>query len=555
MQRSAKLWLGVPIALTLLQIAASALLPRGFALTVASDAVEVLVLLTLLVAFAQNAISSHGRLRSFWVLQMACWAFWLIDQSWWILYDIVLRKPIPPMFFGDVILFLAGVPMLAGLLLRPNVHQGKQSSRLGLIDFLLLMLWWVFCYVFLVMCWKYVSANTALYNRNFDRLYQVQFLLLVIVLGVLFKRSAGAWESFFGYFFVGILFHGLSVIAEYHAVDSNAYYNGCWLDIPFVASLAFFLLVANKGRNLAPAAMTNEDEKYGVWMELLAVAAVLSMPVVVIVAVGEKGIPQQVLYFRVLITAATMFGLSALIFVKQWQLHEELRQINRSLEEASMTDPLTGIRNRRFFSAMIQNDVAQTIRAYLGQKDPFARDLVFFLIDLDNFKEVNDSYGHDTGDHVLVETVRRIGSAIRSSDLLVRWGGEEFLIVSRHTNRREADAQAQRVLQAVREELYSVSSTHKIRQTCSIGWAAFPWLEDNVNAIGYEAVLTMADRALGQAKQAGKDQAIGMAPSLEAGNPHKEFPSTRIAGDFSHRLGAGCEVYKSTASMPDPFRT
>ena len=512
MRRSAKFWCGVAIGLTLAQIAATSLLPSGFALTVVSDAVEAVVLLLLLVAFAQNAIHSHGRLRSFWILQSTCWAFWLIDQSWWILYDIVLRKPIPAMFFGDVILFLAGVPMLAGLLLRPNIEQGKQSARLGLIDFLLLMLWWLFCYVVLVMSWKYVSVNTALYNRNFDRLYQLQFLLLVIVLGVLLKRSAGAWKVFFGYFFAGMLFHGLSVIAENHAVDSKVYYNGCWLDIPFVASLAFFLLVAIKGRNLPPAAMTNEDEKYGVWMERLAVVAVLSMPVVVVWVVSEKGIPERVLHFRVLITAATIFGLSALVFVKQWQLHEELRRINRSLEEASMTDPLTGIRNRRFFSAMIENDVAQTIRAYLGRQEPLARDLVFYLIDLDNFKEVNDSYGHDAGDHVLVETVRRISSAIRASDLLVRWGGEEFLILSRHTNRKDADALAQRVLQAVKGEPYSVSSTQTIRRTCSIGWAAFPWLEENVNAMGYQEVLTMADRALGQAKRAGKDQSIGLTP-------------------------------------------
>jgi diguanylate cyclase (GGDEF)-like protein len=236
------------------------------------------------------------------------------------------------------------------------------------------------------------------------------------------------------------------------------------------------------------------------------------MPVIVVWAASDKGIPGEVSHFRVLVTAATMFGLSALVFVKQWQLYEKLGQINRRLEEASMTDPLTGIGNRRSFLVTIQNDVAQTIRAYRRERDEVARDLVFYLIDLDNFKEVNDSFGHDSGDRVLVETVRRIGSAIRDTDLLVRWGGEEFLIVSRRTNRREADALARRVLQAVKGEPYTVNSTHQIRRTCSIGWAAFPWLEDDVDTMGYEAVLTMADRALGQAKRAGKDQVVGMTP-------------------------------------------
>jgi len=138
---------------------------------------------------------------------------------------------------------------------------------------------------------------------------------------------------------------------------------------------------------------------------------------------------------------------------------------------------------------------------------------------MDNFKEVNDLYGHDAGDRLLVEAARRIGTAIRDSDVLLRWGGEEFLIMSRSTDRRQADALALRVMQAVRSESFQISATHWIRRTCSIGWAAFPWREENPGAMGYEDVLNMADRALGQAKKAGKDQAIGMAPAGESEGP------------------------------------
>ena len=77
------------------------------------------------------------------------------------------------------------------------------------------------------------------------------------------------------------------------------------------------------------------------------------------------------------------------------------------------------------------------------------RDLVFYLIDADNFKEMNDQYGHDVGDKVLVEMARRLSSSIRHSDVLVRWAGKEFLIVSRYTDRSEAEWLAQRVLSAV----------------------------------------------------------------------------------------------------------
>jgi diguanylate cyclase (GGDEF)-like protein len=178
-----------------------------------------------------------------------------------------------------------------------------------------------------------------------------------------------------------------------------------------------------------------------------------------------------------------------------------------------MTDPLTGIRNRRFFSSSVESDVASTLRAFAESADHSTRDLIFYLIDLDNFKEVNDQFGHDAGDRVLVETARRIQSAIRQSDVLMRWGGEEFLIVSRATDRRYADSLALRVMRAVRGEPFLINSSIAIRRTCSIGWAAFPWLEDNVIAFGYEEVLNLADQALRQAKEAGKDQAIGMIAS------------------------------------------
>ena len=102
-----------------------------------------------------------------------------------------------------------------------------------------------------------------------------------------------------------------------------------------------------------------------------------------------------------IVTAVTMFVVAAIVFTKQHRLHQELQRSNQVLEEVSMTDPLTGIRNRRFFSATIEGDVAQTVRAYAEGHDRSTRDLIFYLIDVDNFKEVNDRYGHDAGDRLL----------------------------------------------------------------------------------------------------------------------------------------------------------
>lgn len=194
----------------------------------------------------------------------------------------------------------------------------------------------------------------------------------------------------------------------------------------------------------------------------------------------------------------------------------ELERLNQELREASLTDPLTGTRNRRFFQVTIEGDTRQAIRSYLMDKNPAGgrnRDLIFYIIDADLFKEVNDVYGHAAGDEMLSEMTRRIQSAIRMSDVLVRWGGEEFLVVSRYTERSEATTLASRILHMVGNEPFQLKHAGtSVRRTCSIGWAAFPWFCAAPDAVAYEAVVELADQALYAAKQAGRNRAVGMLP-------------------------------------------
>ena len=138
---------------------------------------------------------------------------------------------------------------------------------------------------------------------------------------------------------------------------------------------------------------------------------------------------------------------------------------------------------------------------------------------------------HDVGDKVLVEMARRLSSSIRHSDVLVRWGGEEFLIVSRYTDRGEAELLAERVLAAIADIPFTVGKPNEtIYRTCSMGWAAFPWFPGEPREVNYEEVLTLADRGLNQAKQLGRNRAIGM---LAAAGKH---PPTMVEGMHSSDL-------------------
>lgn len=543
MRTSTRVWIGAATMLTLVQVIASLLLPRGLALTAISDTASSLLFLALIAAFARNAIPAQGRLRVFWVMQAVGWSFSLINQIWWMVYDVVLQKPVPMLFAGDVLLFAPGVLMLASFLLRPHMAQSRRSALLGTQDFLLLILWWVFFYVYLVTCWQYISPSESLYNRNYDALYMMEILALVSVLGYLIKQSSDAWRRFYLLYMGAVLFNYLWFALENRAIEKYTYFIGSWYDSPYVASYAFFVVVAIAGRRLQLNRELAENEKYSTWMTVVAILAVLSLPVMVLVAVLEHGLSLQVMHFRVLVTALAMFAMAGLVLLKQQLLHQQLKRANHVLQESSTTDPLTGIRNRRFFSATIQGDVAQSTRAHLEGSALSERDLIFYLIDLDNFKKVNDRYGHDTGDRVLIEAARRISAAIRNSDLLVRWGGEEFLVVSRRTDRRQAAVLAQRVLDAFRSRPFAIGAPDEVHQTCSIGWAAFPWLEEDAEAVSHERVLKFADRALYRAKKAGKNQAIGMNPSGGEANPVGDAESpARLLPRF-----------ESTASDPDTF--
>jgi len=514
----------------MLAIACLALRP-GLVVETISDLGGALLMLCALVAFAMNGFACKGRMRLFWLLQSAGWALWLSDQVCWVIYDLVLKQKMPSMFPGDALLFLAGAPMIAGVLLRPHRQPDERNARLGFLDFLLLLLWWLYLYASFVVCWQYISPNEATYNRNFDFLSAAETVLLAGILLLFWNESSGRWKTLYATFFVAVVFNGIAFYILNRAIEKNLYYTGSWYDIPYSASFTVFSAVALIGQGFAPDSQRSAADSYPSWMANLAMMAVLSLPIIALYALLDPSLPREAKNFRVLVTLATMFLMAFLLFIQHRRLNLELRRTNVVLQEASLTDPLTGLRNRRYFSATIEGDVGQALRSHADKRDPHTRDLVFYLIDADNFKEVNDQYGHDVGDTVLVEMAHRLSSSIRHSDVLVRWGGEEFLVVSRYTDRSEADLLAQRVLATVADKPFSLGDSGKtIYRTCSLGWAAFPWFPDDPRAVSYEEVLTLADRALNRAKQSGRNRAVGMLPA--AG----KLPATTVAGLHSTSL-------------------
>ena len=197
---------------------------------------------------------------------------------------------------------------------------------------------------------------------------------------------------------------------------------------------------------------------------------------------------------------------------RQRELESIVDQKTTELREASFTDPLTGLRNRRYFAEVIEAEVSLACR-------PGSAALHLFLVDLDHFKQVNDTYGHAAGDDVLRQTAGRLKAATRTSDLVFRWGGEEFLIVARGAPDLPRNEIASRIERMMGQEPFDLGEGRKLPRTCSVGFATFPFYVGNPTSVPLDAVIELADLALYRAKQTGRNRAVGVSPQKGAPAP------------------------------------
>ena len=183
--------------------------------------------------------------------------------------------------------------------------------------------------------------------------------------------------------------------------------------------------------------------------------------------------------------------------------NDELEVLNQRLQQASLTDPLTGLRNRRFLFEEAPKDIQMVRRAHDGREtgaEP-ADDLVFVMVDLDHFKPVNDSCGHDAGDKMLLQVRDALLQACRASDVVVRWGGDEFLVIGRQTKAGDAENLAERIRSRIAQQVFALGDGQVARTTASIGYACYPFIHAQPDALSWEQVLSLADAAMYRAKE------------------------------------------------------
>jgi two-component system cell cycle response regulator len=249
----------------------------------------------------------------------------------------------------------------------------------------------------------------------------------------------------------------------------------------------------------APDVILLDQELAGVGgMEVLerlrAHEELAAMPVIMLTAAGDHELMLEALrrgahdYLRKPFDPAELDA-RVLAALRVKRLHNALLEANRRLARQALTDDLTGLANRRHSARQLEREVALCVR--------HGRILALLRVDVDHFKPINDSYGHETGDAVLVEVARRLEAAVRGGDELARWGGDEFVAILPGTDKAGALRAAERLRASVAEAPI-VAARRELPVTISVGWAH--WAGDTPDDL-----LARADRALYRAKDAGRD--------------------------------------------------
>lgn len=183
----------------------------------------------------------------------------------------------------------------------------------------------------------------------------------------------------------------------------------------------------------------------------------------------------------------------------------EKRMLEKELLVLATTDPLTKLYNRNYFLSRFEEEFKKSVRYKIS--------ISCILLDIDHFKKINDTYGHQIGDKILVglSEILRINS--RNIDIIGRYGGEEFIIILPQVDDQSSYKLSERLRNIVKEHVFNIQN-HKIKMTISLGISTFP--KNKVN--DYKELIRLADDALYEAKRTGRDKTVISSENTEESN-------------------------------------
>ena len=313
-------------AILLLCLGISLLVPRGFFLIAAGDSAALGLFTVITAVIIRNARAQQGRTRLFWTFMAVGFFMWTFNQAAWFVYEIVLRRDMPNPFFSDVILFMHVVPLIAAVALAPHISEKGKGLSLSALNFLMLLVWWVFLYAFIVFPDEYLWLRVEVYSRNFDRLYLLENLAWVVSLAIVASGSQGSWRRVYLNLFGAGALYTISSEAMNSAIARGVYYSGSVYDVPFLASLLWLLWTSLQAHKwtLKPELPPENRSRWVMLAPRLAMLAIISLPALGLWALLFDDSPLPLRRFRILVMLVAMMILGAFVFLKQYLLDQQL---------------------------------------------------------------------------------------------------------------------------------------------------------------------------------------------------------------------------------------
>jgi signal transduction histidine kinase len=310
-------------------VLAPVVFPNPFFRLAMGDAVPLLVIAAAFIVSARNAFDSRGHTRLFWSLMTAGMAMWCFNQACWMWFEVVIRKPLPDPFGGDVVLFLHVVPIMAAVSIRPHEADESEGMLPSALNVIILLVWWVVVYAFFVFPEEYIVTNVAVYNPRWNLLYFIEGMILIAVSASAYLTSSGSWRDLYRNIFFASALYTFASEAMNAALARGAYKTGGIYDLPFLGAALGFLWVAIAGRRcLRDIQMMPSITRasHPVAPEL-AKLALLSLP---IMGYWALFLSHQQPYLRQVRFAVAMGGVAILafvVFLKQHLLDQKLLQL------------------------------------------------------------------------------------------------------------------------------------------------------------------------------------------------------------------------------------
>ncbi|MBG6134125.1 bifunctional diguanylate cyclase/phosphohydrolase [Longispora fulva] len=471
------------------------------------------------------AARTEGRVRLAWRLMFVSNALWFAAELTWGLYAYLAPKDAPVPSFADLGYLLSYATAVPAVLV--GLGFGVLGGARGLFDFLL-----VFAAVFAVG-WELVVGPLLPSSLSAGLQALVAFFFPVISMSIFSSLIAavvaGRRRVPVSMILVGVAF-GLSAASEagylylskfLHVIQPYA--GSGWLNLGWQAEAVLLCIAA-----LVAVRRSEGDQRLTPDRDMTILPALVAFLTVVGLAVFDLVLVDELRAVTLAVSVLLMVGL----LLRQILAVRDRARLTRQLQTAADTDSLTGLYNRRFCAEMLHAEAGLSAR----RQTP----LSLILIDLDHFKNVNDTYGHAAGDVVLVEAAHRLRRTLRASDLVSRYGGEEFLCVLPGTGEEAAVALAEHIRSALSRTPVTIPDvTDGVVLTASLGVSTGRTSRQGT-PIDVDKLVNAADQAVYRAKAQGRDRVVGPGqPSRPDLDPLSEIPAELIwlADQIDARVG------------------